>query len=334
MKINSTSKKIFIIVLMAFSTFQCYCQILLPNGNAISSAQKISPDSIITIKSLQETVAFLASDNLKGRLTGSSGADIAANYIAREFRSSGLNMVSGFEGYFNSFKYQYEGKEVVVRNVLAVLPPLSFNDTTVIISAHYDHVGQGNDISYNKGYNRRDKIFNGANDNASGVAVMLSLAKYYAAARTNKYTLLFVAYSGEELGLIGSTKLSEELENNIIKGVINMDMMGRPLNNHCYIIGNNESAVAKKLNAVLSANAGYPTAFFQKDEFPDEWLILRSDHYPFLNSTHFCFTLMASSPTDKYYHTVDDEYDTIDFNGMHKAAINIATALSIYLNVH
>jgi hypothetical protein len=295
------------------------------------SPVKAFSDSSISKANLQKTVAYLSSDSLQGRLTDSPGATKAANYIIKEFKDMGLTMVEGFEGYCQIFKKLTAKKTVTVVNILGALPPLVPNDSVVIISAHYDHVGMGSDFWYNRGYSNADSIFNGANDNATGVAVMLELARYYSRFHNNKYTLLFVAFSGEEFGMLGSTELRYRLQDNIIKGMINLEMLGRPENKQCIIIGNDEDKIADALNSVLpDKKARYP--YFVADPWILESLLTRSDHYPFLSNTDFCFTIMGTPPDDRFYHTVDDEYKTIDFKEMQKIALRILNGTAPFIN--
>jgi Zn-dependent M28 family amino/carboxypeptidase len=161
---------------------------------------------------------------------------------------------------------------------------------------------------------------------------MLELARYYSRFHNNKYTLLFVAFSGEEFGMLGSTELSKRLQDNIITGMINLEMLGRPENKQCIIIGNDEDKVADTLNSVLpDRKSRYP--YFIADRWISESLLTRSDHYPFLKSTDFCFTIMGTPPDDRFYHTVDDEYKTIDFKEMQKIALRILNGTASFINI-
>jgi acetylornithine deacetylase/succinyl-diaminopimelate desuccinylase-like protein len=193
-------------------------------------------DSIIKLPSLQQTVYFLSHDNLKGRFTGSAGSKVAAKFIAAKFDSLGLKHIQGNSGSFNISYDNFYDKKVEIINVMAGLYPTIPNDTIIIFSAHYDHIGQGSDIFFNTNFTSRDSIFNGADDNATGVAALLELAKYYAAKKNNQYILLFIAFSGEELGMLGSKYLSDHINSKLVKAVINLDMLGRPIGEKCFII--------------------------------------------------------------------------------------------------
>ncbi|MEO6722767.1 MAG: M28 family peptidase [Ferruginibacter sp.] len=296
-----------------------------------SVGQVTLADSIIQINSLQETVAFLSKDELQGRLTGSEGAITAANYIAEKFKAAGLNPVAGRENYFDSFTVKQLGKKIIGLNVIASLPGNPGNDTTVIFSAHYDHIGKGNDLEYNKDYRADDDIYNGANDNATGVAALLELAKYYSVQKNNRYRLLFIAFAGEEMGLLGSEAYVKKIKPSLVKAVINLEMLGRPAHNNCYIISIGNSRLIKILNSSLDKEKSTDEKFFGSDPYYDENLSQRSDHYPFARRIKNAFTIMASSPTDEFYHSVDDEYNTIDFDFVLKATRNIALAAEYFV---
>ncbi len=284
-------------------------------------------DSIITRSSLRQSVFFLSQDSLKGRLTGSVGADEAAKFIAAKFDSIGLIPAGGNHSYLDHFTADYNRKKNPATNVMAMLPGENNNDSLVIFSAHYDHVGQKDDMPYNKEYNYKDEIYNGANDNATGVAALLELARYYKAKNNNRYTIMFVAFSGEEMEMLGSTYLMNKTNPAIIQAVINLEMLGRPVGGKCFIASFRNRPIRNLLNEYLQRN--YPAVnekFFIDDPYPDENLSKRSDHYPFARKIKNAFTIMGSSPTDEYYHSVDDEYETIDFDFLWKATKNIARA--------
>src|ERR1700722_2630045 len=153
----------------------------------------------ITANSLRADVSFLASDLLEGRDTPSRGLDIAGEYIASQFRRLGLEP-AGDDGYFQSVVVKPEDpNSPKSRNVAAILrgsdPQLK--DTYVMLSAHYDHVGLAE--------TGEDRVFNGANDDASGTASVLEVANALAALHPRpKRSVLFILFCGEEKGLRGS----------------------------------------------------------------------------------------------------------------------------------
>lgn len=185
--------------------------------------------------SIKNHISFLASDKLKGRGTSSPEELEAANYIATQFKNVGLKQFNN--SYLKSFAYKKNTNphdtstvgivEKTANNVVGFLDNKA--PYTIVIGAHYDHLGLGHDHN-SLDANPEGKIHNGADDNASGTAGVLELAKYFA---TNKkqepFNFLFICFSGEELGLIGSKKWCEnpDIELSKINYMINMDMIGR-----------------------------------------------------------------------------------------------------------
>lgn len=185
---------------------------------------------------IQEDVTVLADDKLEGRQTGTKGEQEAAAYIAERFTYIGLE-AKGSEGYFQAFSFKpktnphgeasfttmAEDSTITGKNVVAYINNNAEN--TVIIGAHFDHLGYGGEGSLYKG---ESAIHNGADDNASGVAVMLNLAGKLKETNTaNNY--LFIAFSGEEMGLLGSNYFVKNptIDTKSVSYMINMDMVGR-----------------------------------------------------------------------------------------------------------
>jgi hypothetical protein len=190
----------------------------------------------IAVPELKKHISYLASDLLKGRGTSSQEEKMAADYLAKEFKKYGLKP-GNKDSYIYEFKFRKSldphdtatanVPERIGQNVIAYLDNQA--PYTIVIGAHYDHLGLGHDK------NSRDpkpegKIHNGADDNASGTSGVLALANYYASNKLKeKCNFLFMCFSGEELGLIGSKKWCEAptLPMEKISYMINMDMIGR-----------------------------------------------------------------------------------------------------------
>ena len=151
-------------------------------------------DSLLVKKHLYA----LASDEMEGRKVGTPGIEKAAIYIETEFKNIGLTFYDTLDGYRQTFafKSREDNQYITTSNIIGVLLGKSKKEEYVIISAHYDHLGIKN-IS-------GDSIFNGANDNASGVTGVLTLAKYFKEKKLNERTIIFVAFTAEEMGLVGS----------------------------------------------------------------------------------------------------------------------------------
>ena len=185
-------------------------------------------------KSLKKHISYLASDELQGRLTGSKGEELAANYLVKELKSLGVKPYDG-KNYIQKFDYKVrlnphdstQIKQNSGKNVVGFLDNKATK--TILIGAHYDHLGL-NEHNHSSKPNSKGEIHNGADDNASGVAAVLELARMYAKNKTNeKVNYLFAFFSGEEDGLIGSKQLANVLKNNHpnIISMINLDMIGR-----------------------------------------------------------------------------------------------------------
>lgn len=296
----------------------------------LAQAQTLPGDSVINIASLRNTVNYLSADSLRGRLTGSAGALSAADYIATRYAAIGLITQSNKSGYFDSFP-AYHQKKVTGVNIVGLLPAEIPNDSFVIFSAHYDHIGVGRDLALNKDFRSDDDIYNGANDNASGVAALLELAQYYSNLAGRRYNLLFIAFAGEELGMVGSSAYVKKTYLKVIKAMINLEMLGRPGTGGCYIISFGNRKLKNQLNENLKRSTGEEKDFFRSDPYYGEELVYRSDHYPFTRKVKNAFTIMATSPTDEFYHTVDDEYETIDFDFLLTATRKIALACELFI---
>ncbi len=289
------------------------------------SAQNI--DSLITKESLYKTVSFLSSDSLKGRLTGSLGNLIAADYIKQYFKKNGVKPINVFPKYYDSFLVQ---NKILALNVVSAVKGYG-SDSMIVVSAHYDHIGKGDSYLSLNLPEKNDDIYNGANDNATGTAAMMEIAKYYAATNHNYYTIVFVAFSAEELGMVGSTHFINDMDKpSLIKAVINLEMLGHPIEKkRCFITGFINQKTIKGINQIIKSETGI-SKYFINDPFPEQHLKMRSDHYPFSNKVSQAFTIMASSPTNKHYHSVTDETRTIDFDFLCIAAKNIALAIKYF----
>lgn len=188
----------------------------------------------VNAQQMKKDMEFLADDKLEGREVGTDGEDAAAKYIAKRFKKLGLEP-KGTDGYYQEFsvkpKYNPHAKNpvdtskaIVGQNVIGFID--NGAPTTVIIGAHYDHLGYGAEGSLYQG--AEPQIHNGADDNASGVTVLLELAKTLKSKYThNNY--LFISFSGEEKGLWGSSWFTKNptIDLATVNYMINMDMVGR-----------------------------------------------------------------------------------------------------------
>ena len=193
--------------------------------NALPAAAQVSE------KNLKKHISFLSTDKMKGRGTGSKEVAKAANYIQKQFKKYGLTP-KGEHSYRQSFTAKVR-RVVVADSIRQADNVIGYIDNqapyTIVIGAHYDHLGTGHQGS-SKDSLGVGKIHNGADDNASGVAGLLELARIYATNEIQEsFNLLFIAFGAEELGLVGSRYFTENptipLES--IHWMLNMDMIGR-----------------------------------------------------------------------------------------------------------
>ncbi|PWJ55578.1 peptidase M28-like protein [Dyadobacter jejuensis] len=191
------------------------------------SAQDYTP----TAANISHHIEFLASDAMKGRGTGSKQNEKAAKYVAKQFKKYHLTPL-GTKGYQQPFTAKV--RRVVVKDSLRPTKNIiGFLDNgaahTIVIGAHFDHLGEGRQGS-SKEENPEGKIHNGADDNASGVAGMLELARYFSSNDVKEpYNFLFIGFGAEELGLLGSRHFvaNPTLPLANINFMTNMDMIGR-----------------------------------------------------------------------------------------------------------
>lgn len=207
------------------------------------SAQKAqkAPKPDLTEENLRKHVSYLASDKLEGRRTGELGATSAVGYVTNQFAifklKAGYKNKDGKSVYLQPFPYQPRNAKgeilpdtepVQAYNAIGILEgndPVLKNEA-IVIGAHYDHLGKGGmgSLAANS-----TEIHHGADDNASGTSALIELARQFSQAKNNKRTIIFIAFGGEEEGLLGSKYYVNNPVFPIEKTVamINMDMVGR-----------------------------------------------------------------------------------------------------------
>lgn len=286
---------------------------------------KAQENKSITISSdeVEEFVSFLASDDLSGRETGTQGIEDAATYIEKQLTSFGV------KPYYETYRDNYKAKGRDAFNVIGFIegndPKLK--NEVVILGAHYDHLGKGKTVE-------NDSIANGANDNASGTATVLSMAKYFGAIKNNKRSIIFTLYSGEEMGLLGSKHLAERLKNENVNlyTMINFEMLGVPFKDRDYqvfVTGYDLSNMAE----VLNKYAGNKLVG-KSDEAVKFSLFKRSDNYSFYKQFKMPAQTISSCDLTNFdfYHHVDDEANIMDYNHMASAINNLFPAMEGIIN--
>ncbi len=190
-------------------------------------------------------------------------------------------------------------------NVAGIIPGKSKAKEFVIFSGHYDHLGF---VKPKEG----DSIMNGADDDASGTSAMIALAKYYKALKNNERTLIFVAFTAEESGGFGATYFSEKLNPDDVVAMFNIEMIGKDSKfgkNTAFITGYEKSDFGK----ILQQNLTGTEFTFHPDPYPKQNLFYRSDNATLAALGVPAHTISTDQiDTDKFYHTIKDEYSTLD----------------------
>src|SRR5919112_4169999 len=276
-----------------------------------------------------DDIRLLSDDKLAGRMTGSVGADSAAAYLARRFEAVGLQPAAG--GWFQTFTVAKEAPVAQhahvgglrAKNVIGLLPgrdPVLRNET-VIVGAHYDHLGLGGFGSLDP--DSTGKVHNGADDNASGAAMLLQIAKRLAHSPPAR-TVLFIAFSGEELGLLGSAYYVKQpiypLSTTI--AMINLDMVGRLRNGRLIVYGTRTAKEFPPLLDSLNWYAGFDMKA-QGDGYGP------SDHSSFYATKRPVLHLFTDLHED--YHRTTDDWQKVNYDGLKRVAdfsLGLVTALA------
>jgi leucyl aminopeptidase len=276
-----------------------------------------------TSERVGKMINFLASDELKGREAGSEGIASAANYIEKIFKENKI------APYFKTFRDTLSNFDGAAYNMVGFIPGKDKNlkKEFIIIGAHYDHIGITKSAS-------NDTIANGANDNASGTATVLELARYFGNVKTNKRSIIFALFSAEEKGLLGSKHLAQKLKNQNLNlyAMLNFEMVGVPLVDKEYLLyltGYELSNLADMSNSYSDEKvAGFlPKA----KEFS---LFMRSDNYPF----HELFKVPSQTYSTfdftnfDHYHKVGDEASLMNFDHMANVVNKIIPVMEGIMN--
>jgi len=276
---------------------------------------------------IKEDVAFLADDALKGRATGTKGELTAANYIGDRFKEMGIEP-KGTDGYFQKFTFlpktdPHKDTEYVTMNSDSTITGtnvIGYIDNnaaeTIIIGAHFDHLGLGGDGSLHRG---DTEIHNGADDNASGTSILLNLASKLKGKNTNN-NYLFMAFSGEEMGLLGSNYFVKNptIDTKAVNYMINMDMVGR----------------LKEDKTIAVYGVGTSPRFSQtlnslKGDFnlvEKESGVGPSDHTSFYLSDIPVLHFFTGQHED--YHKPSDDFDKLNYEGMYAISDYIFNVIS------
>ncbi len=254
----------------------------------------------------------LASDKMEGRAVFTPGIDSASAFIENEFKKIDLSYFKDLKKY----RQEFVAKGKAANNVIGILLGKSKPDEFVIFSAHYDHLGVAK--------NGEDKIYNGANDDASGTTAVIALAKYFKELNQNERTIIFVAFTGEEEGGYGSKFFSENIDANKVVAMFNIEMIGTESKwgkNSAYITGFEKS----DFGIILQKNLKGSNFNFNPDPYPEQQLFYRSDNARLATLGVPAHTISTSKmDSEPNYHKLSDEVSTLDLDNMTEIIKSIA----------
>ncbi len=338
---------------------QFYSYLLLASFALNVSAQKAQPARVDALETnLRKHIEYLASDKLEGRRTGEIGATYAAGYIANQFAKLRLKPVAksanGKPNYMQPFSYTpvrdphatpadptktATANSKSAYNIIGILDGHDkvLKNEAIVIGAHYDHLGRGGPGSL--AANSTD-IHHGADDNASGTAAIIELARAFAKDKSNKRTLIFIAFSGEEDGLFGSKYYVNNpvfpLEKTV--AMINLDMVGRLKDNKLTIGGIGTASGWKSLveeknldgrNAAPPKPEGYLGPPIRIEDVRKKFSLALNEE-GFGPSDHSSFygkqipVLFFFTGTHLDYHKPSDTADKINYAGLQQIVAYVA----------
>ncbi len=269
-------------------------------------------------------VRFLADDGLEGRGAGTPGLDAATDYVAKAFADAGLKPGGDGGGWFQVFEEPSgpDGKPVRLRNVVGVLPGSNdaWKTQSVVVGAHVDHLGRGwPDVREGMA----GKIHNGADDNASGVAVLIETARVLAA-EPHARSLVFVAFSGEEWGLKGSKHYVKAMERFPVKdalAMVNLDTVGRLFDKKLLALGTGGTREWPFVVMGVAATTGVETTAVPDDPQGSDQVSFRDAGVP---------AIQLFSGANEDYHRPTDDVEKIDAAGLAKVALFLRETVAYF----
>ncbi len=292
-----------------------------PVGPKAEAAKPAGPQKKIDAACLLEDVRALSADSMEGRGAGTKGGEMARAYVVQRLTEVGLAPLwSSFE---QPFELPSKGKGV---NLVGYVKGTKYPERLIVVTAHYDHLGV-----------RNGQVYNGADDNASGVAVLLQLAAHYAGAVRPEHTLVFAALDAEELGLVGARALVKQLksEKRDVALDVNLDMVGHSERGELYAAGTYHTPALRP--ALERVAAAAPVKLLLGHDRPeqghDDWTN-QSDQFAF-HKAGVPFVYFGVED-HKDYHKPTDDLDTLTrdfFVGAAETVLNAVSALDADLEV-
>jgi len=276
---------------------------------ATAFAQEVSTERIKTV------ISTLASDEMKGREICTPENDNAANYIAKLFKENNLEYCTG-----NSYlvPFDYQGKTAY--NVCGFKKGKS--EKTLGFSGHFDHIG----VSKKEG---EDTIYNGADDDASGITTLVGIADYFKNKKP-EFSMVFMAFNGEEKGMLGSRAISEDkgldkIYNNLT-ALFNFEMVATESEfgkNAVFITGDEFS----DLDELFNQNAVNGLKI-HPDPYSSEQLFYRSDNVSFVKKKIIAHSISTADMSKiKHYHQLNDDINVVDFDNLTQLINNFGKTL-------
>lgn len=291
-----------VLFLISFVGLSLNAQTNVSSKNISNVNYQVAEENVI------KTLSYLTSDELEGRDSGSEGIEKAAVYLENLLKENGI------KPYFKTYRDTLSNFDKPAFNIVGYIEGTDkkLKNEFVVIGAHYDHIGM-----LQNGVNG-DVIVNGANDNATGTTAVTEVAKYFAKFENNKRSVLFVFFSAEEKGLLGSKHLAAKLKEQKMDlyFMFNFEMIGVPMKDKgmdFYLTGFGKSNMATTMNEY----AGEKLVGYLPIE--TKYMLFRaSDNYPFF--TEFNVPAQTVSTFDfenfQFYHQPDDEFELMDTKHM------------------
>ncbi len=218
-------------------------------------------------------------------------------------------ILSDFDPAVWSIEAVHEINEMKMANVVGMIPGKGKKDEYVVFSAHYDHIGIGKAVN-------GDSIYNGANDDAAGTTAVMMLAKYFAAQKNNERTIVFAAFTAEEIGGFGSQYFSRQLDPDKVVAMFNIEMIGTESKwgkNSAFITGYEKTDMGEILAKDLKGSA----FTFYPDPYPEQQLFYRSDNATLARLGVPAHTISTSKmDIEPHYHKPSDHVETLDLENM------------------
>ena len=294
----------------------------------IAAASTEKAKAVVTVELMKKHASFLASDDLEGRCAGYPGCNKAADYIADAFQKAGLKPAGDQGGWFQKFRLMGKDTQNVIGMIEGSDPELK--GEVVVLGAHYDHVGTADQRDFGRmGGSGDDKIWNGADDNGSGTTCVISLAQAFGqSGLAARRTLIFMCFSGEEAGLVGSRYYTNHpyvpLEKHAF--MLNLDMVGRNPTKAMEIhgVGSADGGVIRKAAERAVAASGL------KAKLNDAVTLMGgdSDHSSFADKRVPYAFFFSGFHAD--YHRPSDHPEKLAYDNMVKVA---ATSMDMLLEI-